>query len=253
LACGPHHLTFIQNGPDSLDLGAAPDGALDPPARTLLDIWLQRLLAARQIAVLHGVAFRLRSHRVLAVGERRAGKSTIAAAAIVGGGSVVSDDWVLAGTASGGSVVVVPGRTELVFRDPTVAMLPDDLRLRLVPDPESGMARWSLVPSAKDPWCADALAPTSIWWVTIDRRLGVSRLHHITQAEALATLTRSTSAVFLSRSFQRERPRLLALLRQLVVECPGFRVRLGRDLLARPATSLDRLVSAADAEVSRTE
>ena len=252
LGCGPHRLTFTRDGPDDLDLAVAPDDDLDPPGRALLDVWLQRSLADRQIAVLHGVAFRIRSHRVLAVGGRRTGKSTIAAAAIAGGGSVVSDDWVLAGAASSGSVVVVPGRTELVFRAPTVAMLSNDLQPRLVPAPEAASARWSLDPTPTDSWCANALAPTSIWWVSIDRRLGVSRLHRITQADTLAALTRSTSAVWLSRFFQRERPRLLGLLRQIVVECPGFRVRLGRDLLARPATSLDRLVLAADAEGPRT-
>jgi hypothetical protein len=69
---------------------------------------------------------------------------------------------------------------------------------------------------------------------------------------ASCSTNRSTSAVFLSGFFPQGRSCLLGLLRRLAAECPGFRVRVGRDLLARPATSLYRLVSAADAEVSRT-
>ncbi len=217
----------------------------------MLDVWLQRILAGRQTALLHGAAFRVRSQSVLAVGGRRAGKSTIAAAVILGGGSVVSDDWVLAGVGSGSSVILAPGRIELVFRHRTVAILPDGVRQRRVSGRTGTSDIWSLGPSTADSWYVGTQNPTSIWWLSIDRRLAASRIHPITQAETFAALTRSTSAVFLSPLFQRERLSLLDLLRRLVATCPGFRVRLGRDLLPNPATSLDRLVVAADAAHAR--
>jgi hypothetical protein len=247
LGCGRHRLICEEHRPDSLELAEVFDGAVDTASRTLLDVWLQRALAVRGVAVLHGAAVRVRSHGLLAVGGRHVGKSTIAAAAIVGGGSVVSDDWLLAGVTRDGSVIVAPSRTELAFRRPTVDVLPEEIRRRLVPVPGTASNRWALDPTTTDPWYAVALAPTSIWRVSIDRRLGTSRLRQISQADTWAALARSTSAVFLSGVFHRERSRLLSLLHRLVTDCPGFRLRLGRDLLADPATTLDRLVSEVDA------
>ncbi len=89
--------------------------------------------------------------------------------------------------------------------------------------------------------------------MSIDRRLSASRRYQMTQADILANLTRSTSAVFLSAFFQREQSRLLGLFRRLVADCPGFRVRLGRDLMTDPTACLDHLVSAADTELPLTE
>jgi hypothetical protein len=247
LGCGRHRLVCEEHRPDSLELAEVFGGAVDTASRTLFDVWLQRALAGRGVAVLHGAAVRVRSHGLLAVGGRHVGKSTIAAAAIVGGGSVVSDDWLFAAVTRDGSVVVAPGRTELAFRRPTVDVLPEEIRRRLVPAQGTASDRWALDPTTTDPWHAVALIPTSIWRVSIDRRLGTSRLQRINQADTWAALAHSTSAVFLSGVFDRERSSLLRLLHRLVTDCPGFRLRLGRDLLADPATTLDRLVSEVDA------
>jgi hypothetical protein len=131
-----------------------------------------------------------------------------------------------------------------VLREAGFQTLSENTREVLKPVDIKGKKRWQLlqedVPSAFTEW----IHPRHLWLVSVDRRLGASRVEGVDQAAALAWLIRGTTDRFLSGTFPRERDAQLQILKTLAEACPAYRIRLGRDLLARPAATLDHLLSA---------
>jgi hypothetical protein len=156
---------------------------------------------------------------------------------------VVSDDLLLAGVDADGSAAVTPSRRDLGFRDDTRPVLTTQLRQRLVRETDGEDTRWVLRRISSSRWFVDLITPRAVWAVSVDRRLNHSRAVPISQAQTLAALIASTSALFLGPGFATERSALLPMLTSLARVTEGFRIRLGRDLLHDSTAALDRLAA----------
>lgn len=207
-----------------------------------VDLCVTHALALAGGVVVHGASFETGGFAVLAVGGSGSGKSTLTAAALRLGARVVSDDLLLVARQSSGQVRVETLRRELYFREPGVSALPQTLRGDLQIFDNAGERRWWLAPEAEPSRFVKSVVPERLWLVSVDRRLGVSRCKAVEQATALAWLIRGISSVLLTVPFDSERVAILDVLGALVSECAASRVRLGRDLIAEPAKTFDRLL-----------
>ena len=239
-----HWRSLIRPGSGRDDVAAAISAApTSGDFSRAIDLCVAHLLALQGGAMLHGAAFEIGGTGVLSIGFSGAGKSTIAAAAVTTGGTVVSDDLLLAAKQPSGEIGLATMRRDMVLREAGFQLLFEDHQDALRPFNIKGKRRWLLspetVPSAFTGW----IRPRRLWLVSVDRRLGSSRIGRVDQAAALAWLIRGTTDRFLADVFPRERNAQIEVLRTLAEHCPAYRVRLGRDLLEGPETTLERLLA----------
>jgi len=240
-----HWRTTIRPGIGCDDVGCATrSAATSGDFFQAVDLCVTHLLALQGGTMLHGAAVELGGAGVLAVGYSGSGKSTLAAAALAAGGAVVSDDLLLAGKLPSGEISLATMRRAMVLREAGFQILSQDFRELLKPYDIKGKRRWQLsqkdAPSAFTEW----IDPRHLWLVSVDRRLGSSRVEGVDQAAALAWLIRGTTDRFLTEAFPRERDAQLQVLKTLAEARPACRIRLGRDLLTAPAATLEHLLSA---------
>jgi len=209
-----------------------------------IDLCVAHLLALQGGVMLHGAAFEIGGTGVLAVGYSGSGKSTIAAAALTTGGKIVSDDLLLAAKQPSGEIGLATMRRNMVLREAGFQILPEKIRELLAPFDIRGKRRWQLSLEATSSPSTEWISPRRLWLVSVDRRLKSSRIGRVDQAAALAWLIRGTTDRFLTQDFHREREAQLEVLRDLAEICPAYRIRVGRDLLARPEATFERLLMA---------
>jgi hypothetical protein len=241
LTIGRHRAVLDPAGGTDL-VEVSPTRRLDAAERELLiGAALGHLLARRGLAVLHACAFDCGGVGVIGLGESFGGKSTVAVASVRAGGTVVSDDLILAGLGAGGGVELRPLRTYWFLRGSTGRIVPTRINGDMWETVENGEPRWVIPRGGAE--IIDRLKPELLWLLSVDRRLGESRIAEIDQAVAFAALVRASSPIFLSRHFPRERAALLPVLRALTEGCRGWRVRLGTRLLDEPAVEIERLIA----------
>jgi hypothetical protein len=211
---------------------------------TAVDLSVTHLLALRGAAVLHAAAFEIEGAGVLAVGGSGSGKSTIAAAALRAGGQVVSDDVLVAARRADGAVRVAPLRRDMVLREAGQSILPRALRGRLQVVDDGRSLRWRLPSRSVSARFAEWTRPRHILLLSVDRRLGESRVGEVDQATALAWLIRATAPLFLKSPFAVERRTVVDVFSALVEGASTLRVRLGRDLLEDPRGTMKGLLVA---------
>ncbi len=209
---------------------------LDGPSPDLMETAVGLALGQLGVTCLHAVAFQIGPVTILGVGGSGAGKSTIAAASIRSGGQVTSDDSVLARLCDG-RVQLGPLREYFSFRDATLGVLPPRLRAAATEGADSHVLHRRACPHN----LSSVVVPGRLWHLKIDRRLRTSRIRPIPPQEALIALVSSASLLTLSPRYPSARTQALSVLTGLAEGCGGFDVRLGRDLLEDPTSTLLRL------------
>jgi hypothetical protein len=226
------------SGPDPTDSRALQ------AVSALLDLGVVHGAVARSLLVMHASAWRLGGRSVLAAGGSGSGKTTLCLAALVAGGKVVGDDMLFAGIGSNGRTRLRSFRRNLLMRGPSRRLLEHAQGWaveRLAGDPEG---RWRLARGDHPKRFATGITPDALWAVSVDRRLRRSRILGMSQADTMSALLSGCVPLYFSRHFPRERALAMPLLVKIVETTPGFRVRLGRDLMDEPASALARLLEA---------
>jgi len=223
------------------DTGAAVDGFV---TTTLLEVALTHALAMGGYVVKHAAAIEIDGTALLAVGRTHAGKSTLSAAALAAGGAVVSDDSVILGLDDEGAPSAGVLRRDLWLRDGSEGLLPEALRARLWETASLGERRWGLERAAFPKRFRNRVRPQAIVLLRRDLRVRGFVLRRVSSAEGLAGLILASSALFLSGRYPVEREKCMPGLQALVNGAPCFEVRMGRELVDDPVTTVRRLAEA---------
>jgi hypothetical protein len=195
-------------------------------------------------AVLHGAAFEIGPCSVLAVGESRAGKSTLAAAVARCGGRILSDDLVACRLDGGqGPALARALRGFVSLRDSGRSVFPGQRlgALRAVEGEREG--RWVLTREDAPELFVQQVALNAIWLCGIRESAGATELSRVGAGGALGALLASTSAGLLEPDRCGLSVRLMGILIGLVSACRLGKVRLGRDLLDCPEAVVARLTA----------
>ncbi len=211
---------------------------VDRPAglEALVEATLAHALAAQGECFLHAAAFELSGRRPLVVGETGAGKSTLTAAAVAAGGRAVSDDSLLLGVHDN-RPLVRSARRDLWLRPGSRGLLPAlnarGLGHELGPDGRFRVGR-------DNRGFVDAIQPDCL--VVVAGR-GALAARPLTQADALATLLRSTSSLYMTdERFSERQVKLLSLLTRYAEHLPAIGLRIDRSPLEGKAESLAALI-----------
>jgi len=223
------------------DAGVAVDGFV---ATTLLEGALTHALAMGGCVVNHAAALAVEGENLLVVGASGAGKSTLSAAVLAAGGAVVSDDSVILGFDDSGAPLAGALRRNLWFRDGSVKLLPDALRAQLWETASFGERRWGLERAAFPELFRTRVRPGAIVLLRRDLRVRGFALRPVSSADGLAGLILASSPLFLSGRYPVESGRCMPVLQTLVNGALCFEVRMGRDLVDDPVTTIRRLAEA---------
>ena len=210
----------------------------------LLEAALIHALALGGYVVNHGAALEVGGAELLVVGPSHAGKSTLSAAVLAAGGTVVSDDSVILGLDDDGTPSAGALRRDLWVREGSVELLPEALRARLCEASSFGERRWGLEREIFADRFRIRIQPDAVVFLRRDRRVRGFRLRKVSSAEGLAGLIMTSSPLFLSGRYPVERERCMPGLLALVNGVPCFEVRMGKDLVDDPVTTVQRLVDA---------
>ncbi|MCK9488751.1 MAG: hypothetical protein M0Q42_05040 [Xanthomonadales bacterium] len=246
----------LQVGPDRVELVSGRAAHLYPGVAEQqsslpshfpqsLYLCLAQQWARSGVFALHAAGIVTADEGLLVLGERMAGKSTLALSALAAGHQVVSDDWLLLAADSDGRCQMERLREYLAIRPGPVAQ-------RLLPRAAlAGVKRTSsaeqrqLVPidelaSARFPVSA---AVTRLWQLQpASDRPESTRIVPETAAGALASLITAAMPLLLSAQFPAERQALMTTAGSLLREIPAERVTAGRDLAREPGPNWERLL-----------
>jgi len=154
---------------------------------------------------------------------------------------VVSDDSVILGLDDEGAPSAGALRRDLWLREGSVGLLPQGLRARRLWETESfGERRWGLERAANPEFFRTNVHPQAIVLLHRDRRVKGYQLRRVSSAEGLAGLIVASSPLFFSGRYPVERERCMPGLLELVNGVPCFEVRMGRDLVNDPVTTVRR-------------
>lgn len=221
--------------------------ALDPEcddpvaADEVLGAALTHALALSGRVPVHGLAAEVDGLGVLALGDSKAGKSTLALAILHAGGRVVSDDFLLA-TSVAGCPVFAPLRPDLYIREGSYGLIPAPLRARFLAD-GAGPGRLVLRRHAAPGAFVARVSPAVVWVLDQARGARDFEVAEMSQAEALGSLVRAGSPLFVSGRYQVERAALLPRFGEVAQSARPFGVRLGPGLLRSPGTVVRQLLS----------
>lgn len=202
----------------------------------------QAALAARGVFLLHGSAFRLGGHKILAVGPTGSGKSTLVAAVLASGGQVVSDDM-LALSLEGEIAVVHRWRPYLSFRQSGVDIIRRGAGagvIDLTHHEATGRGLYALR-DADDAISLQEIVPTVLCRVEVDHGDGPTRRGVISQAEMLAALLYSSSGRIVVGNDGTLNRGFLECATRLFRQCSVWGLVLGHDLLSVPEKTLGRV------------
>jgi hypothetical protein len=198
----------------------------------LIGAALTHALALAGRVPIHGLAAEVDGVGVLALGDSMAGKSTLALAILHAGGRVVSDDLLLARSLFGRPIFGAL-RRDLYIREGSYSLIPDDLRARCSED-GAGPGRLVLRrDSAPEAFTAEVSAAV-VWILDGTRESGNCEVAAMSQAEALGSLVRAGSPLFVSGRYHAERRALLPGLVEIAESSRSCSVRLGPSLFRRP-------------------
>ena len=193
--------------------------------------------------MLHGAAFRLAGTAVLAVGRSGAGKSTLVAAALSAGGSVCSDDLVVIRREAEG-VLAYSHRPFLSFRDSGRRIIDAHPLAMPLTAHEGVLPDRTLVALADGgPLWSPVLRPDVLWVVEVARAEDRTLESELSQAAVIAELMACVSGRIVLASEGGIRARFLEAVTSLTAQCRLRSVKLGRDLLDDPLTTIRRLVA----------
>lgn len=238
-ARGDQH--WVHDGESSILLeGGLIRGDVAPSSafpELLLRVMLFTALRAHGVHELHAGALRVAGVDALVVGESGAGKTTFVLAAVLGGAAHGGDDTTLL-RREGDRVVassfprafLVAPRTLAAFEVATAARTATLHAGKRALDPERVGGQRAL----------PELTPSRLLFPRVVDRDG-SAIVSVSQADALGGLVASSPLAAV-----RDAPRRaenFSMLTDLARSCAGFEVLLGRDLLASPRATTDRLLA----------
>lgn len=206
----------------------------------LLGAALTHAMALVGCLPLHGMAAEIDGISVLALGDSMAGKSTLALAILHVGGRIVSDDFLLA-RFKAGQLMISALRQDLYIREGSFGLIPNALRPLFTSD-GAGPSRIMLGRSLAPHVFIEEVSPQVIWFLDNARRPPKLQVEKLSQAEALSSLLRGGSSLFISNRYGSERVALLPRLIQAVQSSRFFSVRFGSDLLRSPAGMVRELL-----------
>jgi hypothetical protein len=211
---------------------------------SLLDIGIVHAAVAQSLLVIHSSAWQIGRGSVLAAGGSGTGKTTLSLAALAAGGKVVGDDMLFAGIGTGGRTRLRSFRRNLLLRGPSLRVIEHGKGWTIEELEGDVEGRWRLARDDHPERFEAGLIPDALWVVSVDRRLRQSRIRPSSQADTMSALLGGSMPLYFSRHFPRERELAMPLLIKIVEGTPGFRVRLGRDLMSEPKAALERLIEA---------
>lgn len=239
----PHgHVKIVDDEPRQIDGPDPSDPVWLPAVEDLLDVAFSAAAASQSVLILHTSAWRLAGRSVMAIGASRSGKTTLAVAAFSCGGSVLGDDAALLGFDRHHCLQLVSFRKDVILRRTSRRVMEPAARETLPMVSTLEASRWVIPRDRYRERFLDRLAPGLLLIASIDRRLRESRIVPLDQARALSALIMSSAPLYLSHHFPKARSRAFPVLVQLARTVPGYRVRLGRDLLDDPAGTMARLL-----------
>lgn len=194
-------------------------------------------------ACVHGALLRVADTGVLVVGQRAVGKSVLSASALAAGGAIVSDDFLLAGFASG-KLVGERIRQFLSLRRSWAARSLRETFTDAWTNNRNGSRAFLRIPDG------DARFPESssidrVWVLGRPKagRRETSTLAPVGQAELYAAIVAAIQPLLLGADFPYERERLGAIVTHLVASTPAARIETGQDIVLEPAVTWQRLLA----------
>lgn len=247
-------LQALQLGADRVELGSGraarlfPGCAADTAATHFpqsLYLCLAQQWARSGVFALHAAGIVAAGRGILALGERMAGKSTLALSALAAGHQVVSDDWLLLGPGADGRAHIERLRGYLALR----AGRP---RERLLPRSGLAVAAGSDGNGQRQLFTIDGAAPARfpataavhhLWLLQPGpERPGSTRLMAAAAATALAGLVAAAMPLLLSTPFPAERQALMGTANRLLAQAAAAQVSTGSDLVRAPEANWERLL-----------
>lgn len=244
----------LQLGPDRVELASGQPARLHPGSDQgtathfpqSLYLCLAQQWARSGVFALHAAGIVADGQGILALGERMAGKSTLALSALAAGHQVVSDDWLLLGIGSDGRCRIERLRGYLAIR-------PGPVRARLLP--LAGLAAPRTAGNGDHRQLFDithpaparfplAAAVNRLWLLAAggDHRPGTTLCRLQAPAAALAGLVTAAMPLLLSAAFPVERQALMATAQSLLQQVVATHLTAGLDLVQTPTASWQRLI-----------
>lgn len=177
---------------------------------------LTRALASYGAVCIHAAAFEIEGIPILAVGPSGAGKSTLTAVALAAGGRVVSDDSLILGRSTDGTIIVRPSRPDLLFRDPSPELLPSNLRSRLIPVSVGGQPKWWLRRQDQPSSFLNCASPRSLFFVERDRHRTHARKDLIQSAALAELLVANVGSYLLGKGHESDLAGVIQVFRALL-------------------------------------
>lgn len=212
-----------------------------------LYLCLAQQWARSGLFALHAAAIDAHPHGILVLGDRCAGKSTLALSALAAGFGVVSDDWLLFGLDTSAHHRVERLRGHLAIRPGLVSdHLDTQLRQTGIELPAKSARKRVIALSPGNPRFPTGGRVDRIWHLigTAGERPAQTVIRPRTPAQTLASLVTAAMPLLLSDAFPIERERLMATAQSLLSTDSGAQVESGRDLVYRPETAWSTLLHA---------
>lgn len=209
-----------------------------------LNLALAQQWARLGLMALHAAALQIEDRRILVLGPKASGKSTLCLATLVAGGQVLSDDWVLLGQDASGQSVCERLRRFLMVRDSWASAQLSDLRPDLNFQRSGSRPKQVLPVQAEGEHFLDSLAIDEIWVMARARggRSADSIKRGERATEVLVHLIKAAMPLLFSARFPLEHQALMRTAQTLIQSCSAYQVQTGTDLVERPATTLRRLL-----------
>ena len=210
----------------------------------LLHAALSRSLMLRGVAVLHAAVVNAYDRTLLIVGESGTGKSTLSLTLALRGARLLSDDTVALRLESADRVMATPFRPDLLLRQPSLSILPPDLRQAAELFQAEGEQKWRISRGRMHGMTADAALPDTL--IFLESGAGAtrsSRVRELGATEAMARLMHAFGAFFLSRKRPLERESVAGLFEGLLSQGRPYSVQLGRSLLDDPDRGVEEFLS----------
>ncbi len=264
LQLGADRVELASGQPARLHRGAGQNTAATHFPQSLY-LCLAQQWARSGVFALHAAGIVAHGQGIVALGERMAGKSTLALSALAAGHQVVSDDWLLLAAGSDGHCRIERLRGYLAIRAGHVRdwLLPragldraaaadngadagfnaDDGDGGADGNADTEHRQLFAIDQAPDPRFPPSAHVGHLWLLAPDRpRPEATRCQPETPAAALAGLIRAAMPLLLSAAFPVERKALMATANTLLQQVVPAAVGTGHDLVRAPARDWERLL-----------
>lgn len=240
-------LKLATAGPDVLTLSPQL-GRIAPTLQINLGLAALRHGAIKTGRTLvHSSAFTAKGKGVLILGDSRAGKSTFAVSAGLYGAQILSDDMVLIEYDEPvGCPMAYAARKHFTLRrdiaesNPALATNEMD---RFVTD--DGEVKYMIRRDSNMLCTTASMRVDHLLFCRGFSDSGETKVTRLSSAEFFALLLKCLHPMFGKnfKAFGAEHSNILALVKRLHVECTGYSIKIGADILTKPAEAVDNLVS----------